>query len=78
MGIQTVNSSKEMSSVTHDMKSVNNIPYFNNIGFMSKYSCFFTTQQRETYQARIEEMEIQSVNSSKDMKSVNMLFVFQT
>ena len=40
-------------------------------------------QQKETYQARIDEMEIQSVNNNKemkdvtrDMKTVNMLFDF--
>ena len=27
-------------------------------------------QQKETYQARIEEMEIESVNNSKEMKDV--------
>ena len=30
----------------------------------------YNTQQRETYEARIEEMEIQSVNNSKEMKNV--------
>ena len=27
-------------------------------------------QQKETYQARIDEMEIESVNNNKEMKSV--------
>ena len=49
---------------------------------MFKYSCLYDIlQQKETYQARIEEMEIQSVNNNKvmksvtrDMKTVNKLF----
>ena len=43
----------------------------------------FNIQQKETYQARIEEMEIESVNNNKemksvthDMKTVNMRFEF--
>ena len=77
MEIQSVSNNNEMKSVNRDMKSVNmlfdfsNFSSVNNISFMLKYSCFLITQQRENYQARIEEMEIQSANKNKEMKEVN-------
>ena len=33
------------------------------------YTISYNIQQKETYQARIEEMKIESVNNNKEMKS---------
>ena len=53
------------------------------MSFTFKYSCLYDIQQKETYQARIDEMEMQSVSNNKemkdvtrDMKTVSMLFDF--
>ena len=80
MEIQLVSNNKEMknmvSNITHDMKTVNMLCDFNNLItpalrlniHVRIISC--NTQQKETYQARIEEMEIESVNNNKEMKNM--------
>ena len=68
MELQSVNNNNEMKCMTHDMKTVNTKTQ----AFITSVLCAisYNMQQKETYQARIEEMEIQSVNNNNEIKYV--------